>query len=27
MTMMRKAMRKGKTFGQAHKMAMKKVGR
>jgi len=27
MTIMRKAMRKGKTFGQAHKMAMKKVGR
>jgi len=27
MAMMKKAMRKGKTFGQAHKMAMKKVGR
>ena len=27
MTAMRKAMRKGKTFTQAHKLAMKKVGR
>ena len=27
MAMMKKAMRNGKTFGQAHKMAMKKVGR
>tara|TARA_B100000424_G_scaffold270863_1_gene271420 strand:- start:739 stop:891 length:153 start_codon:yes stop_codon:yes gene_type:complete len=27
MAMMRKAMKKGKTFKQAHKMAMKKVGR
>mgnify|MGYP003108459432 FL=1 len=27
MAMMKKAMRGGKTFGQAHKMAMKKVGR
>tara|TARA_R100001440_G_scaffold26308_1_gene42817 strand:+ start:49 stop:207 length:159 start_codon:yes stop_codon:yes gene_type:complete len=26
MTEMRKAMRMGKTFTQAHKMAMKKVG-
>ena len=27
MTAMRKAMRRGKTFTQAHKLAMKKVGR
>ena len=27
MTAMRKAMRKGKTFTKAHKLAMKKVGR
>ena len=27
MTTMRKAMRKGKTFTQAHKLAMKKVGK
>jgi hypothetical protein len=27
MTLMRKEMKKGKTFGQAHKMAMKVVGK
>tara|TARA_R100001460_G_scaffold6872_5_gene17731 strand:- start:361 stop:510 length:150 start_codon:yes stop_codon:yes gene_type:complete len=27
MNEMKKAMRSGKTFGQAHKMAMKKVGK
>ena len=27
MSAMKKAMRRGKTFSQAHKMAMKKVGR
>tara|TARA_R100000544_G_C2182569_1_gene37623 strand:+ start:411 stop:563 length:153 start_codon:yes stop_codon:yes gene_type:complete len=27
MAMMKKSMKNGKTFGQAHKIAMKKVGR